>query len=187
MLTRSLLALATVAATALAQTGPTIANFTGPRGYVVAGPSTARGCRSCGPFSRVPFSGLYDPDQGALYGYVFPPNTTGDEFIGQWVIPVANKWAGQSFGTGMVGNPLLMAWPYNSTVVHSTRSAGYWQYPTPYTGPIVTTLPQFTHANASHWTWVFHCKNCTSALLVSLCAALQLNLCAQRGPAAGRR
>jgi hypothetical protein len=135
------------------------------------------------PACRVEFSGLYDADQGAEYGFVFPPSTTGGEFIGEWVIPVANKWAGIALGGGMVDSLLVMAWPYKDTIVHSTRYATNYVYPTPYAGPVITTLP-FTSKNATHWTWVFRCQNCTSTSPSRVHVMPMLNPCVQPGPTA---
>jgi cellobiose dehydrogenase (acceptor) len=99
--------------------------------------------------------------QNATFAFILPPGHKGDEFIGQWIIPVENKWAGMSLGGKMIDAPLVMAWPNNGTVVHSTRFATAYAYPPLYQGPRITTLPH-THENATHWTWTFHCKNCTS-------------------------
>jgi cellobiose dehydrogenase (acceptor) len=62
-------------------------------------------------------------------GTVFPTSTTGTEFIGEIVAPISVKWAAIALGGAMIGNPLLMAWPYGSTIVTSTRWATDYNQP----------------------------------------------------------
>jgi cellobiose dehydrogenase (acceptor) len=110
----------------------------------------------------IPLSGLIDTAVDFQFGFVFPVGNKSTEFIGEFIVPVANKWAGISLGPGMPSNPLIMAWPYNGGVQHSVRFTTQYAYPLPYAGPIVTTL--HTKTNATHWDWVFRCQNCTCAL-----------------------
>jgi hypothetical protein len=111
------------------------------------------------PYS-ITLSGLFDTSVDFQLGFVLPISNKSTEFIGEFIVPVANKWAGISLGPGMVGNPLIMAWPYNGGVQHSVRYSTDYGYPLPYAGPIITTL--HTKTNATHWDWVFRCQNCTS-------------------------
>lgn len=62
---------------------------------------------------------------GAVIGMVFPTSTTGTEFIGEVVAPIAIKWAGIALGGAMIGNPLLVAWPNGNSIVTSTRWATF--------------------------------------------------------------
>jgi cellobiose dehydrogenase (acceptor) len=114
--------------------------------------------------SSITLSGAYDSSVNFEFGFVFPTSTTGTEFIGELVVPVANKWAGLALGPGMVGNLLIMGWPYNGGFVSSARFATAYAYPSPYYGPTITTLP-YSKTNSTHWTWVFRCQNCTCKLV----------------------
>jgi cellobiose dehydrogenase (acceptor) len=75
--------------------------------------------------SGIPFTGLYDDTIDFTLGFSFPTSTTGDEFIGEFIVPVNQLWAGFSLGGGMPNNPLIMAWPYDGKIVFSTRFATY--------------------------------------------------------------
>jgi hypothetical protein len=113
------------------------------------------------PYS-ITLSGLFDPSVDFQFGFVLPIGNKSTEFIAEFIVPVAKKWAGISLGEGQRFNPLIMAWPYHGGVQHSVRYSTDWVYPLPYAGPIVTTL--HTKTNATHWDWVFRCQNCTSML-----------------------
>jgi cellobiose dehydrogenase (acceptor) len=73
--------------------------------------------------SGIPFTGIYDSEVDITLGFVFPSSTTGSEFIGELIVPIAQKWAGISLGGGMPNNPLIVAWPNANTIVSSTRFA----------------------------------------------------------------
>ena len=59
------------------------------------------------------------------YGFVLPPTTatgaTAQEFIGEVIAPVANKWVGIALGGQMANNLLLVAWPNGNTIINSPR------------------------------------------------------------------
>lgn len=63
------------------------------------------------------------------YGFVFPPTTatgsTATEFIGDLIVPVANKWVGLALGGQMANNLLLVAWPNSNTIMISPRYTTY--------------------------------------------------------------
>jgi cellobiose dehydrogenase (acceptor) len=75
--------------------------------------------------SGLPFTGIYDDTVKSTFGFLFPTSTTGTEFIGEFIVPTAQKWAGISLGGGMPNNPLIMAWPNGNSIVHTTRFATY--------------------------------------------------------------
>ena len=65
---------------------------------------------------------------GVTYGFVFPPTTEtseSDEFIGEIITPVANKWVGLSFGGQMVNNLLMVFWPNGGEIIYSPRWATF--------------------------------------------------------------
>lgn len=104
------------------------------------------------------FETYFDPLFNARYGWVFPPS--GNEFIGQFTVPIAGKWAGVALGPGMNGNLLITAWPNGNTIVKGARQAVAYAQPTQYPGPTITTLA--TYINGTHWKWTYRCQNCTS-------------------------
>ncbi|KAG8897456.1 hypothetical protein FRC01_011329, partial [Tulasnella sp. 417] len=109
------------------------------------------------------FETYFDPVYGARYGWVFPPvgsTTYPSEFIGQFTVPIAGKWAGVALGAGMNSNLLLVAWPNSGAIVKSSRQALAYALPTVYTGPTITTLN--TYINGTHWKWTYRCQGCTS-------------------------
>ncbi|KAF9240034.1 hypothetical protein BU15DRAFT_74261 [Melanogaster broomeanus] len=114
------------------------------------------------PDNGITFQGYTNTSTDVTIGFVFPfapdPN---DEFIGEIVSPLTNKWIGVGLGGGMLDDLLLVAWPYEYTVVYSARYATSRTLPSPYEGPIIHTLP-YTTINDTHWKWVFHCLNCTT-------------------------
>lgn len=59
------------------------------------------------------------------YGFVFPTSTTGTEFIGEIVAPIAAKWVGLALGGAMAGDLLLVAWPNGNSIVKSSRYTTY--------------------------------------------------------------
>jgi cellobiose dehydrogenase (acceptor) len=73
----------------------------------------------------LPFQGIYDEVIDSHFGWLFPTSTTGTEFIGEFIVPITQKWAGISLGGGMTNNPLIVAWPYNGKIVFTTRFATY--------------------------------------------------------------
>jgi cellobiose dehydrogenase (acceptor) len=75
--------------------------------------------------SGLPFSGVYDSAIDSHFGFLFPTSTTGSEFIGEWIVPLSQKWAGISLGSGMKNNPLVVAWVNNGQVVSTTRFTTY--------------------------------------------------------------
>ncbi|OCH89474.1 cellobiose dehydrogenase [Obba rivulosa] len=111
------------------------------------------------------FNGITDPVYGVTYGVVFPePSSSGtypDEFIGEIVAPLTAEWIGLALGGAMIGDLLLVAWPYETSIVASTRYATDYVQPTEYDGPTLTSLPS-SYVNSTHWKWVFRCQNCTT-------------------------
>lgn len=142
-LKKVLLSLASLAASATAQSSQNCDTGTGGTGIC--------------------FQTYFDPVFGSWFSWVFPP--TGDttytnEFIGQMTVPIAGKWAGVALGAGMNSNLLITAWPWNGAIVKSARQAYNYVQPTQYVGPSITTLA--TTINATHWKWTYRCQNCTS-------------------------
>jgi cellobiose dehydrogenase (acceptor) len=71
----------------------------------------------------IQFNGDYDAAQDFTFGLAFPASTTGDEFIGEMVVPIKQKWAALSMATAMTGPPLIVGWPNGNKIVGSVRKA----------------------------------------------------------------
>jgi cellobiose dehydrogenase (acceptor) len=77
------------------------------------------------PDIGITFFGITDPVHKVTHGYTLPPAgaSNSDEFIGEIVAPIAEKWVGLAPGGGMINNLLIVAWPSGSSVVASLRMA----------------------------------------------------------------
>jgi cellobiose dehydrogenase (acceptor) len=75
--------------------------------------------------SGIPFTGTYDASADLHLGFLFPAGTTGTEFIGEFVAPLARKWVGLSLGGYMVNAPLIAAWANGNKIVSTTRFTTY--------------------------------------------------------------
>ncbi|KAH7915559.1 hypothetical protein BJ138DRAFT_58881 [Hygrophoropsis aurantiaca] len=113
------------------------------------------------PDNGITFQGYTDAITDVTYGFVFPAGSdSDDEFIGEIISPVTNQWVGIALGGTMLNNLLLVAWPYDDTVVYTPRYATSYTLPTLYTGPTITALPS-TSVNETYWKFVYRCQNCT--------------------------
>ncbi|KAF9561718.1 cellobiose dehydrogenase [Agrocybe pediades] len=126
------------------------------------GSAFAQGAPYVDPDNGITFYGYTDPVHSITYGFVFPSlASNSQEFIGEIVAPIANKWAGISPGGQMLHNLLLVAWPNGNSIVRSARYTTAYAQPTAMSGPILTDLPS-TKVNATHWKWVYRCQNCVT-------------------------
>lgn len=70
-------------------------------------------------------------------------------------------WCGISLGGTMTNSLLLMAYPYQNTILTSFRYTTDYARPGVYTGN--ATLTQVSsHLNSSHYTLIYRCQNCLS-------------------------
>ncbi|KIJ62247.1 iron reductase domain protein [Hydnomerulius pinastri MD-312] len=114
------------------------------------------------PDNGITFQGYTDTTTDVTIGLVFPEGSdSNDEFIGEIVSPLTNQWVGVCLGGTMLDNLLLVAWPYEDTVVYSPRYATSYSLPALYEGPTITSL-ESTSVNSTYWKWVFRCENCTT-------------------------
>jgi cellobiose dehydrogenase (acceptor) len=91
--------------------------------------------------SGIPFHGIYDSAVDFHLGFLFPTSTTGTEFIGEFIVPISQQWAGISLGGGQPNNPLIMSWPYNGQIVFTTRFSTYVSFSTESEGREVMFAP----------------------------------------------
>ncbi|KAH7908302.1 carbohydrate-binding module family 1 protein [Hygrophoropsis aurantiaca] len=120
----------------------------------------------CDSTSSICYEGYTDPTINITIGIILPPLSTGSEpnrteFIAEIVAPVSFGWTGLSVGGQMADSLLFTVWPYNNEVIFGPRwTSGYVQ-PLPYTGPLITMLPD-TMVNSTHIKASFRCENCTA-------------------------
>ncbi|KAI0646211.1 cellobiose dehydrogenase [Trametes meyenii] len=107
------------------------------------------------------FDGITDPVHGVSYGIVLPQASTSSEFIGEIVAPIDAQWIGLALAGAMIGDLLLVAWPYDNKIVSTPRYATGYTLPDVYEGPTITQLPS-SSVNSTHWKFVFRCQNCTA-------------------------
>ncbi|EGO21045.1 carbohydrate-binding module family 1 protein [Serpula lacrymans var. lacrymans S7.9] len=120
----------------------------------------------CDSTSGICYAGYTDPTLNITVGLVLPPLSTGTtpnatEFVAELIAPASYGWTGLSVGGTMADSLLFTMWPYNGEVIFGPRwTSGYVQ-PLPYSGPIITMLPD-TMVNSTHIKASFRCQNCTT-------------------------
>ncbi|CRG92446.1 Cellobiose dehydrogenase [Talaromyces islandicus] len=105
---------------------------------------------------------------GLTLGLALPSDalkTDATEFIGYIQCSSTNTtntgWCGLSLGGTMTNSLLLMAYPYNQTILTSFRYTADYARPDVYTGN--ATLTQISsHVNSSHYTLIYRCQSCLS-------------------------
>ncbi|KAJ7475188.1 hypothetical protein B0H11DRAFT_1633695, partial [Mycena galericulata] len=103
----------------------------------------------------IPFTGIHETTRNITYGFVLPPLTSLNaiEFIGEIIAPIANKWA-------TLGGPdslMVVGWPNETEIFGSPRYVGLDAQMDASVN--VTTIG--SSVNATHWTWIYRCENCT--------------------------
>ncbi|KFA74926.1 hypothetical protein S40288_06763 [Stachybotrys chartarum IBT 40288] len=92
------------------------------------------------------------------------PETLGEDFIGQMVVPLTETggWGSVSLRGGMLGGLLFVAWADGDEVVTTFRLAGSYANPDVYTGTPVAALPiaNGTFVNSTHLSYTFLCQGC---------------------------
>jgi hypothetical protein len=74
--------------------------------------------------------------------------------------PISAKWFAIGFGNQMANSLIVVAWPYNDTVVLSTRLASGQGLPPVYSGPEIQLLSSKISNNSTAVS--FRCSNCTT-------------------------
>ncbi|CAO2656883.1 Nn.00g056860.m01.CDS01 [Neocucurbitaria sp. VM-36] len=111
--------------------------------------------------TKISYSSYSDPESGMSFGIALPKNVTDPyDAIIRITAPVANKWAGFSWGGNMVWNPLSVAWANGNSGTISARFAFGISLPQPYDQAEHTYL-KGTRTNSTHWTVNALCKGCT--------------------------
>ncbi|KAK3345520.1 hypothetical protein B0H65DRAFT_442879 [Neurospora tetraspora] len=106
----------------------------------------------CDASTSICYSEFISPEKIA-YRFAIPDNATAGNFdvLLQIVAPKAVGWAGLAWGGVMVNNPLLVAWPYQSSVIASSRKASARTYPQ-VSNDVSYKVLAGSGANATHWT-----------------------------------
>ena len=78
----------------------------------------------CDKATKICYSSYSDKDSGMTFGIALPKNVTDPyDAIIKITAPIANKWAGFSWGGNMVWNPLSVAWANGKSGTISARFA----------------------------------------------------------------
>lgn len=110
--------------------------------------------------TQISYSSYSDAESGMTFGIALPKNAT-DPFdaIIRITAPIANQWAGFSWGGHMVWNPLSVAWPNGQSGTISARFAFSIGLPLGYDQAEHTYL-KGTKTNSTHWTVNAVCRGC---------------------------
>ncbi|KAF2278058.1 cellobiose dehydrogenase-like protein [Westerdykella ornata] len=123
------------------------------------GDSTSRYCDEA---SSICYSG-WNSGNGVTIGVALPKVAKAPfDTVLQIISPVANGWAGFSWGGTMPYVPLTIGWPNNAsnTAIYSSRMAYGLSLPQPYDAAEYTYL-KGTGLNATHWTLNVRCRGCS--------------------------
>ena len=94
----------------------------------------------CPPSSSICFLEVITRPSNPVFRLAIPDATTAPfDALLQITAPVALGWAGFSWGGGMTGNPLTVAWPNGNNATVSSRWATYVLYSPPIS-PLNTPL-----------------------------------------------
>lgn len=78
----------------------------------------------CDAGTKICYSSYSDAESGMTFGLALPKNVTDPyDAIIKITAPIANKWAGFSWGGNMVWNPLSVAWANGNSGTISARFA----------------------------------------------------------------
>lgn len=74
--------------------------------------------------TKISYSSYSDAESGMTFGVALPKNVSDPyDAIIRITAPLANQWAGFSWGGNMVWNPLSVAWPNGKSGTISARFA----------------------------------------------------------------
>ncbi|KAJ4413411.1 hypothetical protein N0V85_003569 [Neurospora sp. IMI 360204] len=113
---------------------------------------TVAAAKYCDASTSICYSEFISPEKIA-YRFAIPDNATAGNFdvLLQIVAPKTVGWAGLAWGGVMVNNPLLVAWPYQSSVIASSRKASARTYPQ-VSNDVSYKVLAGSGPNATHWT-----------------------------------
>ncbi|OJD29047.1 gmc oxidoreductase [Diplodia corticola] len=108
----------------------------------------------------ITFQRWEDSTTGFTFGMALPedPEATTD-IIGQMVAPGAG-WAGVSMTSSMMASTLIAAWPNGDDIVASARKTNAYSNPSVMDGVTLTTIPEGTFVNSTHYSYTFLCSGC---------------------------
>ncbi|KAH3945777.1 hypothetical protein HBH53_141500 [Parastagonospora nodorum] len=130
-------------------------------GYAVAQEGEVQSKVVCDADTKICYSSYSDAESGMTFGIALPKNVTDPyDAVIKITAPIANTWAGFSWGGNMVWNPLSVAWPNGKSGTISARFAFSIGLPLGYDGAEHTYL-KGTTTNSTHWTVNALCKGCT--------------------------
>ncbi|KAL0471185.1 hypothetical protein QR685DRAFT_442051 [Neurospora intermedia] len=139
----------------LSQLAATLLVVVGTTNTVFANPVQSRdtvSAKYCDASTHICYSEFISPEKIA-YRFAIPDNATAGNFdiLLQIVAPKTVGWAGLAWGGTMVNNPLLVSWPYQSTIIVSSRKASARTYPQ-VSNDVTYKVLAGSGTNATHWT-----------------------------------
>ncbi|KAB2571514.1 Glucose-methanol-choline oxidoreductase [Lasiodiplodia theobromae] len=110
----------------------------------------------------ITFQRWQDASTGFAFGVALPENPEATtDIIGQIVSPGAG-WAGVSMTSSMMASTLIAAWPNGDDIVASARKTNAYSNPAAMADVTLTTIPEGTFVNSTHYSYTFLCKGCVT-------------------------
>ncbi|KAH7063095.1 hypothetical protein B0J12DRAFT_715707 [Macrophomina phaseolina] len=110
----------------------------------------------------ITFQRWTDEDTGFQLGLALPENPTAKtDIIGQIVAP-GSGWAGASMTSSMMASTLIACWPNGEDVVASVRKTNAYSSPAVMDGATLTSIPEGTFVNSTHFSYTFKCTGCVT-------------------------
>lgn len=110
----------------------------------------------------ITFQRWTDEDTGFALGLALPEDPTAKtDIIGQIVAP-GSGWAGASMTSSMMASTLIACWPNGEDVVASVRKTNAYSNPAVMEGATLTSIPEGTFVNSTHFSYTFKCEGCVS-------------------------
>ncbi|KAK5948817.1 hypothetical protein OHC33_010241 [Knufia fluminis] len=108
----------------------------------------------------ITFQSFLDTSKDVFFGIALPTDTS-DDVIGQIVGPADASWASFDFGSSMINNLLVVAWPYEGQVIASTRLTTGYTAPPEYIGSAaIKPISNGTFVNSTHFSYTYLCTGC---------------------------
>ncbi|KAL0257681.1 hypothetical protein SLS55_006844 [Diplodia seriata] len=110
----------------------------------------------------IKFQRWQDETTGFSFGVALPESPDAKtDIIGQMVAP-GSGWAGVSMTSSMMASTLIAAWPNGEDIVASARKTNAYSNPAVMDAVTLTTIPEGTFVNSTHYSYTFLCSGCVT-------------------------
>ncbi|KAL1637316.1 hypothetical protein SLS58_009325 [Diplodia intermedia] len=110
----------------------------------------------------IKFQRWQDETTGFSFGIALPESPDAKtDIIGQMVAP-GSGWAGVSMTSSMMASTLIAAWPNGEDIVASARKTNAYSNPSVMDAVTLTTIPEGTFVNSTHYSYTFLCSGCVT-------------------------